>query len=66
MLKTARSGELERRRSTGFSERMGEGSVGVGRGGMSKINTADSDLSDETEGAQAEVKLTRMRQGETF
>ena len=39
---------------------------GVGRGGMSKISTADSDLSDETEAAQVEVKLTRMRQGETF
>lgn len=37
-----------------------------GEGGMNKIGTADSDHSDVTEGAQAEIKLTRMRQDETF
>ena len=35
-------------------------------GAMNKISTADSDHSDVTEGAQVEIKLTRMRQDETF
>lgn len=37
-----------------------------GESAMNKISTADSDHSDVTEGAQAEIKLTRMRQDETF
>lgn len=42
------------------------GDVGVRRGWVNKIGTADSDHSDVTEGAQGEIKLTRMRQDETF
>ena len=42
------------------------GDVGVGRGWVNKIGTADSDHSYVTEGAQGEIKLTRMRQDETF
>lgn len=42
------------------------GDVGVGGGWVNKIGTADSDRSDVTEGAQGEMKLTRMRQDETF